>query len=257
MDRLKIPAYGFTAILDRKKTLLYSLCHDLYSPPIEKFFQIQKACPKWASVISVCMDPICSADSDTISKFFSPGRLAISQSSHKDLSWLTSDRGVQLYRKDYPNGNPDFVQVIDLDLGARLELMHGEITEARPYKGDYGGPDPRMTSLLMETYWERLNQTDEKAFCVTNGLFFYMPEYPTRLAFPLKIDGQLVTDGWGKETHIGEQLLLELWDDHASISPLSEAGLKMSTAPNLIGGLTEEANKRLKYSVGRTFFGID
>ncbi len=170
---------------------------------------------------------------------------------------IDSDRGVSLYRKDYIKGNPDFVQRIDLSLGARLELMHGKITEARPTKGDYGGPDPRMTSLLMETYWYELNQIDPKAFCVTNGLFFYMPEYPTRLAFPLKINGKLVTDGWGKETYLGEQLLLELWQNHASITPLNAGSLKMSSAPNLIGGLTEEANKRAKYSVGRTFIGID
>jgi hypothetical protein len=79
MDRLRIHAYGFTAILDRKKTLLYSLCHDLYSPPVEECLQLQKACPEWTSAFGVCLDPICSADSSTISIFFSPDRLATSQ----------------------------------------------------------------------------------------------------------------------------------------------------------------------------------
>jgi hypothetical protein len=164
---------------------------------------------------------------------------------------------VQLYRKDYSNGNPDFVQVVNLKAGARLEFLHGDITESRLTKGVYGGADPRMTALPIQTYWDQVRQVEEDAFCVANGLFFYMPEYPTRLSFPLKIDGRIVTDGWGINTYVGEQLLLELWEDRAAIVPLTEMNLRGSTAPDLIGGLTEQANKRAKFSVGRTFFGID
>ncbi len=170
---------------------------------------------------------------------------------------LDSALGVTLYKKNYPNGNPDYVQLIDLSEGARLSLLHGEIKEPRTTRGDYGGPDPRLTSLPIETYWQQLRQAEENAFCLTNGLFFYMPEYPTRLAFPLKVDGVIVADGWGKDTYVGEQLLLELWDERADIVELSEGAFSGSTAPNVIGGLTEEANKRAKFSVGRTFVGVD
>src|SRR5690606_29630100 len=124
-------------------------------------------------------------------------------------------------------------------------------------KGDYGGPDPRLTSIPIETYWEQVRLAEKHAFCLTNGLFFYMPEYPTRLAFPLKVNGEIVADGWGKDTYVGEQLLLKLWADRADIVRLSKGSLTGSTAPNIIGGLTEEANKRAKFSVGRTFVGID
>jgi len=170
---------------------------------------------------------------------------------------VDSARGVHLYRKDYANGNPDYVQVIDLSQGAWLQLMHGEISAPRPTKGVYGGADPSMTSLPIETYWQRVTSQEQDAFCVVNGLFFYMPEYPTRLAFPLKVDGKLVTDGWGINTYVGEQLMLELWDDRADIRELTGEVLVNSSAPNLIGGLTEEANKRAKFAVGRTFVGID
>jgi hypothetical protein len=164
--------------------------------------------------------------------------------------------GVTLLKKDYPSGNPDYVQVIDLSQGAYLKLMHGEITELRPTKGVYGGADPRMTSLAIQTYWDKALESDPNAFCVTNGEFFYMPEYPTRLAFPLKVDGTVVTDGWGIDTYVDQKLALELWSDKADIVPLTQGSLYGSTAPNLIGGLTEEANKRAKYAVGRTFVGI-
>ena len=170
---------------------------------------------------------------------------------------IDSDLGVQLYKKDYPNGNPDYVQVIDLSQGARLELLHGEITDARPDKGVYGGADPRMTSLPLQTYWDRIRVSEPDAFCITNGQFFYMPEYPTRLAFPLKVKGEMVTDGWGIKTYVDQKRMLELWEDHAEIRELSLETLTGSTAPDLIGGLTEEANKRAKYSVGRTFVGVD
>ncbi len=78
-----------------------------------------------------------------------------------------------------------------------------------------------MTSLPLQTYWSKASGLDQHAFCVTNGLFFYMPEYPTRLAFPLKVDGTIVTDGWGVQTYPGQKLMLELWDDHADITALS------------------------------------
>jgi hypothetical protein len=173
-----------------------------------------------------------------------------------DFYQIDSANGVQLYKKDYPNGTPDYVQLIDLSQGARLQLMHGQITDPRPDKGAYGGADPRMTSLPIQTYWSKASGLDPNAFCVANGLFFYMPEYPTRLAFPLKVAGNIVTDGWGVQTYPGQKLLLELWDDHADIDDLSSQLLNSTSAPNVIGGLTEEANKRIKYSVGRTFIGV-
>lgn len=169
---------------------------------------------------------------------------------------IDAGRGIWLYRKPYTNGSPDYVQVFDLSQGAHVELLHGEITEARPNKGSYGGPDPRMKSPALETYWREISTRSPQAFCVINGGFFYMPEYPTRLAFPLKVDGEMITEGWGIETYMDQKLLLELWDGRAEIQPLSKESLYNTDAPNILGGLAENANKRAKYAVGRTFAGI-
>ncbi|MCC6956881.1 MAG: phosphodiester glycosidase family protein [Anaerolineales bacterium] len=171
--------------------------------------------------------------------------------------YLDSALGVQLFKKDYPNGSPDYVQLIDLSQGARLELLHGELTELRETKGVYGGADPRLTSIPIQTYWGGVQAQEPEAFCVTNGGFFYMPEYPTRLAFPLKVDGVVVTDGWGIDTYVGQKLILQLWEDRAEIADLDQDALYGTSAPNAIGGLTEDANKRAKFSVGRTFIGLD
>jgi hypothetical protein len=170
---------------------------------------------------------------------------------------IASALGVALYRKDYPNGSPDFVQVVNLSKGARLELLYGDITETRPHQGSFGGPDPRMTSPALSTFWRRMLEKDKDTFCVVNGGFFYMPEYPTRLAFPLKVNGRMVTEGWGIETYEGEHMMLELWDDHADIQPMTQTTLYASDAPNILGGLSEQANKRAKFAVGRTFLGLD
>ncbi len=172
------------------------------------------------------------------------------------FSLLRSAPGVELYKKDYPNGSPDFVQVINLESGASIKLLHGPVVEPRPKKGVYGGADPRLGMKSLGSYWRETKAYDDNTFCVTNGSFFYMPESPTRLAFPLKVDGQVLTDGFAIQQHPDQKLMLELWADRADIIPLSQEALYGSSAPNIIAGLEEDANKRIKSSVGRTFVGI-
>ncbi len=171
------------------------------------------------------------------------------------------DTGVQLFRKDYKNGTPDYVQVVDFSLGASVQLLHGKVTEIRPGKGSYGGNDARIKSRTLSAYWEdvsgEVDALGKDVFCVTNGQFFYMPESPTRLSLPLKVDGQVITDGYAINEHVGNKLMLELWPDHADIRVLDGNSLYSSNAPDILGGLTVEANKRAKQSTGRTFAGVD
>jgi len=173
-----------------------------------------------------------------------------------EFKLVDADIGVQLFRKDYPDGTPDFVQVVNLGQGASLKFMYGKIVEPRPKKGGFGHADPRMTSLPINSYWQQAKEINDHTLCVTNGLFFYMPEYPTRLAFPLKVDNEFITDGFGFRTYLGEKQMLELWENRANIRELTNDNFNLSTAPNIIGGLTEKANKRAKNAVGRTFMGI-
>lgn len=169
---------------------------------------------------------------------------------------VMSGEGVKLYRKDYQSGNPDFVQVISLAQGAEIALLHGDIEEPGIGKGMYGGNDPRMWAQKLEKYWQDVS-VDNSAICVTNGQFFFMPEYPTRLPFPLKVDGNIVSDGFGKQLYQDHKLILELWPDRADINKLSKEALYQSSAPNIIAGLTEDARKSPDKYVGRTFVGVD
>jgi hypothetical protein len=169
---------------------------------------------------------------------------------------IDSTFGIDFYRKDYPGGSPDYVQVIDLSQGASLKPLHGSITDARAGMGSYGGNDARFRSLSLGAYWQELQGQDPAAFCVVNGQFFYMLEYPTRLPFPLKIDGQVLTDGYGIKDFPDQKLMLELWPGKADIVPLSKEALYTSNAPDIIAGLAEDAPKAKKRYTGRTFIGL-
>ncbi len=164
--------------------------------------------------------------------------------------------GVDLYRKDYSGGTPDFVQVVDFSEGAAIELLHGPIQEQRQGKGAYGGDDPRINSWSLKQFWNDFASSHATPFCVVNGQFFYMPESPTRLPFSLKVEGEIVSDGYGKDQFKGKKLMLELWDDHADIRELSKEALYSSSAPNIVAGLAEDAPKNIKKYVGRTFLGV-
>lgn len=170
---------------------------------------------------------------------------------------VTSIAGVHLYRKDYPGGTPDYVQVVNLSQGASLHLLHSDIREARAGKGVYGGSDPRFGFNKLKSFWNQFSNSQENAFCVLNGLFFYMKENPTRLPFPLKVSGKIITDGYAIDEFIDQKFMLEIWDDQAAISQLTKEHLYSSTAPDIIAGLSESANKRSKHYTGRTFIGVD
>lgn len=175
----------------------------------------------------------------------------------KGFELIAASMGVRLYQKDYKQGTPDFLQVVDLSLGANLQLLHGAIQQPRPGRGAYGGPDPKMNLESLEYFWKDFASSTPNPFCVTNGLFFYMQENPTRLPFPLKRDGQIVTDGYGGDQFPNQKLILEIWKDAVDIRKLSRQALYTSTAPNILAGLTQEANKRAKQYTGRTFVGVD
>lgn len=169
---------------------------------------------------------------------------------------VMSEKGAALYRKDYPKGNPDFVQRVDLSQGAGIELLHGDISETRAGKGVYGGDDPRFQSKSLANYWRGFSSANTSAFCVTNGQFFYMKEYPTRLPFPLKKDGKVISDGYGIKQFPDQKLILEIWPDHVNIEKLSKTALYGSSAPDIVAGLTEDASKSPSHFVARTFVGI-
>ena len=172
------------------------------------------------------------------------------------------DVGTELYRKEYPGWNPDFVQVVNLGLGAQIKLFHGALADPGTGSGGYGGDNPSFQRQSLGEIWNEFSESTPHAFCLTNGQFF-VDEIngqvidPTTLAFPLKTDGEYISDGYGIGEYPDQKLMLEIWDDRADIVPLTERALNSSTAPNIIAGLAGDADKGPMALTGRTFIGVD
>jgi hypothetical protein len=164
---------------------------------------------------------------------------------------------VTLYKKDYPSGYSDYVQVINLSHGASLKLLHGTITDPGYGKGVYGGDNPSFTRQTLQQIWSDFSSSYSNAFSVTNGQFFSTNSFPsTPLAFPLKAKGMIISDGYGIDEYINQKLMLELWSGYADIRPLTKSDLYNSSAPDILAGLSEGADKGPSNYTGRTFVGI-
>ena len=159
--------------------------------------------------------------------------------------------GVALYRKDYQNGSPDYVQVVDLSVGASVDLLYGKPqgNDGKKSQGIFDGANPAFGYRTIHGYWQAYAQTQLEAFCVTNGQFFFMPENPAPLALPLKVDGNVVAEGFGYPQYPEKQLMLALWPDRADILPLTHENLYGTTAPDAIGDeALEELLGRLEHA---------
>jgi len=170
---------------------------------------------------------------------------------------LVSSKGaVALYQKNYPNGSPDYVQVADLSQGAQVGVLHGQIVDSGQGQGVYGGDNPRFGRESIQQFWHDFSAANDGAFCISNGQFFRLADSPTPLPFSLKVDGQVLTDGYGIKEFPDQKLMLEIWPDRLDIRDLSKGNLYGSSAPDIVAGLTEDAEKASKLAVGRTFVGI-
>lgn len=175
-----------------------------------------------------------------------------------DFTLLTTSPGVEIYENE---DGSEIVQVIDLRRGARLELWHGQVSGAGPGKGIFGGNSPQMSRHYLPDVWQAVEEQTPDAVCLANGGYFRdtingMWVDPTELAFPLKKDGVLVSEGYEMRRFRREREMLELWSSHAKISPLSRTALYTSTAPDILAGLDETAWIRATEPLGRTLVGV-
>lgn len=173
-----------------------------------------------------------------------------------DFTPVISSPGAVLYKKEYTNGTPDFVQAANLKEGASIRLLTGPVGDSGAGQGPYGGDNPSFTRQPLTKFWDQLSTQTSDAFCVSNAAFFSTNPDPAPLAFPLKVSGKRLSDGYGSAEFPGQQRMLELWPDHAQITQLTPDGLRNSTAPDILGGLAENALKDPTALIGRTFIGV-
>lgn len=172
----------------------------------------------------------------------------------------TSAPGVEVYESEE---GTEFVQVIDLRSGARLDFWYRLATGPSPInqgrsEGIFGGNSPAFERHYLPSVWEEA--VANEALCLANGQFFRDTINgrwvdPTELAYPLKSDGVMVSEGYERYKFRRHRQMLALWPAEASIMPLNRAALYGSTAPDIIAGLAETAPVRSSESLGRTFVG--
>lgn len=169
---------------------------------------------------------------------------------------LAKAEGVVLYKKDYSGGKPDYVHVINLNQGAKLKFLYGNIIETGNTDGAYGGNNPNIKRNTLRDFWNVFLKNNRNAFSISNGQFFSTNASPSPLAFPLKVDNIVISEGYGIHEYPEQKLMLELWGNRADIIYLSEFNFKNSTAPNILAGLSEYADKGVNIYTARTFIGI-
>lgn len=174
-----------------------------------------------------------------------------------DFVLIDNAPGVDLYRKDYSGGTPDFVLVIDLTKGVGLQLLHGPLDGAGAGSGAFGGSNPGFSRQSLQQMWDSFSAANSDAVCVVNGTIFDAADDPARLALPLKVNGQIISEGSWRDEYSGQKRMLEIWPDRVRISNLSAEALAASDAPDILSGLSEDANRDSSALIGRTFIGID
>ncbi|MEZ4908785.1 MAG: PKD domain-containing protein [Saprospiraceae bacterium] len=171
-----------------------------------------------------------------------------------DYSMIESASGVSLYERINSGDDPDYMQVVDLSAGAYIEFDHGDITSGG------GTSNPFFTRESISTVWTEKTTEYDNVFTVTNGQFFdigYAVSAP--LAFPVKQNGEMVSDGYGNTSeYVGEKEFFGAWTDLSNITPYDDDPNSVATSTALHGivGLDKDADKGPNNEVGRTFMGV-
>lgn len=174
-----------------------------------------------------------------------------------DFTLVDNAPGVDLYRKDYTGGTPDFVLVIDLSRGAGVQLLYGSVDGSGAGSGAFGGNNPAFSRQSLQQFWDSFAAANSDAVCVANGAIFDANADPAALMLPLKAGGQLLSGGAWRDEYPDQKRMLELWPDHARISNLTAENLAGSNAPDILGGLSEDADRASGDLIGRTFAAVE
>lgn len=166
----------------------------------------------------------------------------------------TSGTGVQVYKKEIRNGEPDYVTVIDLRSATLLNL-HGTVV-ATPTANS------KVSRKRIPSFWDdavRLNTTTSKVMVVVNGTFFNDQINPTTLSFGLKANGRVISNGDDLNA-LGARVLNKTFTfnnrlKRASIQAYDRQSFD-GTTPDVVGALDVTAPLDSRAYRPRTFVGI-
>lgn len=166
---------------------------------------------------------------------------------------LTSGTGVQVYKKDYRGGQPDYVTAVNMTQ-ATFAHLHGSIDST---KGDSRGKAVRKESFNTHVNLAFNQQTDtRKLITVVNGTFFFTDDQPARISFGLKANGNVISYGSDLSGYEGLYRTFAFKPDRANIQVHGDTTFNNQTIPEVIGGLDPAANKSKTSRIHRTFLGL-
>lgn len=170
---------------------------------------------------------------------------------------LKSGVGVEFYKRSSNGTASDYVMVIDLRK-SKLYNMIGSVKDSGIRAGAYGGPSPTVRKDSLSTHWSNAQNLYPRTFAVFNGQFFDTYKDPTPLAFPIKKDSTIFTEGYGTKNEYVNQQSAFTWNNDtgkASITDYTWTGFQ-SGNQNGVVGLIPTANKNPSSWTGRTFVGV-
>ncbi len=174
-----------------------------------------------------------------------------------DFRLVDSSSGVSVFQ----NGR-DFIVVANLSKGATINLVPGDIVNTAR-KSVYGGPDPDFKRMTPEQALNKERKIHPDAMCVVNAEFFSnLPKSTAPLAFPLKVDGKLLSEGFATvDKHQGNRLTLELGPNYAKMIPFDNNNItefRNIKEENAIVSLRPSVNidGSSARQVGRTYVGL-
>lgn len=168
----------------------------------------------------------------------------------KGFKLMVSETGVQVYKKDYANGNSDYVTVVNLEKGT-IRSLTGTAE---------GTPNAMVKKKLPSEFWQdavKENTSKRKGIVVVNGSFFSTNDDPTGIAFGLKLGGSTISYGYAiAKEYPGQIRTFSFNPDQGIANIQSYAKETFDLMPEVVGALDAAANKSAFSYLPRTFVGL-
>ncbi|MCV3215778.1 phosphodiester glycosidase family protein [Plectonema radiosum NIES-515] len=163
---------------------------------------------------------------------------------------MMQETGLEVYKKDYSNGNSDYVTVVNLEKGTIRNLT-----------GTAGGiPNAMVKRKLPSEFWQdavKQNTSTRKVIVVVNASFFSTNDDPTGIAFGLKLGGSTISYGYAIAKEYPGQIRTFSFNPDQGIADIQSYGkVTFDSMPEVVGALDAVANKSAFSYLPRTFVGV-
>jgi len=167
--------------------------------------------------------------------------------------------GVKVYQKSDGNQKLEFVTIVNLKK-ARLANLMGELLHSHSPNAAPSERRSQIKKKLLTQFWQdavNQNTVSSRAKVVLNGAFFSTKNDPTGIAFGLKVNGNLITYGYGVGNEYFGQIRTFSWHNQSNIAKIQTYMVQtFKIVQDVVGGLDITANKSANKYLPRTFAGV-